>query len=58
MSNKIYIRKSINKALHVIECPKCKGILASASERNLLPVFSSCPDCDYEEHKSNELKNK
>jgi len=35
----------INKALYVIECPKCNTILASSSEKEFLPEFAEC-DCD------------
>lgn len=46
--NKIYQKKTIHKALHVIECPKCGKWLASASEREYLPEFSTCdnPKCN------------
>ena len=46
---KIYEKKTINRALHVIECPKCGNYCASASERNLLPEWSTCdnPKCNY-----------
>ena len=36
----------IHNALYVIQCPVCKSILASASERDLMPEFSTCDDCD------------
>lgn len=39
---KIYNKKELYSGMHVIECPKCKDILASASERMYLPSFSIC----------------
>ena len=38
-------KEKINNALFVIKCKNCKTILASASEYNLLPNFSTCLDC-------------
>jgi len=40
--NKIYKVKKLGQAMYVIECPKCGNICASASERELLPEFSTC----------------
>jgi len=37
--------KEINKALFIIECDKCKTVLASASERGIMPQFATC-NCD------------
>lgn len=50
--NKRY-RKIFEKGLsgftHVMKCPNCDSIQASASERMYLPDFSSCGNikCDY-----------
>jgi hypothetical protein len=44
---KHYKKKSYNPAMHVIECSDCGAVLASASERNLLPQFATC-DCEEE----------
>lgn len=41
----IRTKKALGNAMHVIQCPKCKSILSSASERKHLPEWSSC-DCD------------
>jgi len=46
MATKIYNKKSIGAVMHVIECPKCKNICASASERAWLPEWSTCDQCD------------
>lgn len=48
-NQKIYTKKTIHRGMHVIECPKCKAILASASERMYLPEWSICDneECDY-----------
>lgn len=39
-------KKTINAAMHVMECPKCGQIVASASERYLLPQFVTCSGID------------
>jgi len=40
--NKIRNKKKINSGLYVIECPKCGAYLASASDKEYLPEFSTC----------------
>ena len=35
-------KRTINPAMHVMECPKCGKIVASASERYLLPQSATC----------------
>lgn len=42
---KITKKETISKGLHVMRCPKCGAIPASASEREMLPEFTYC-DCD------------
>lgn len=39
---KIYQKTTINNAMHIMECPECKSIEASASEKMYLPQFTSC----------------
>ena len=42
-------RETISRAMHVIKCPKCGSICASASEMKDLPNWSICrnEECDY-----------
>lgn len=53
-------KKMINEALYVMECPKCGRIAASASERYLLPEFTTCKGASESEFvpskKSNTVK--
>jgi hypothetical protein len=39
---RIYQKKRIHSALFVIECPECGVWLASGSELNILPSYSTC----------------
>jgi hypothetical protein len=39
---KHYKRETIHKGMHIIKCPNCGSILASASERGLLPLWGDC----------------
>lgn len=39
---RVYEKKTVNRAMHLMECPKCGDILASASERRFLPRFADC----------------
>ena len=46
----VYVKKltrkvTINNAMHVIKCPDCGAICASASEREFLPEFTTCDYC-------------
>lgn len=41
---RIYEKKEWNRAMHIMECPECKSIEASASERMSLPEFTTCSD--------------
>lgn len=45
---KITKKETINRAMHIMKCPKCGAIQASASERELLPESTIC-DCDKQE---------
>ncbi|MCC6181047.1 MAG: hypothetical protein IT237_04370 [Bacteroidia bacterium] len=55
-------KESLSSWMHVIKCQKCGAILSSASERYLLPQFSTC-DCDEpfinepQELKNSNIKN-
>ena len=43
MKNKpVYEKKKINSAMWIIECPLCSNVIASASEKEYLPEFSTC----------------
>lgn len=42
---KIYKKETINNAMHVMRCPECGNICASASEREFLPVWTTCNIC-------------
>lgn len=46
---KIYKKESLNSAMYIIKCPECGNIVASASERCMLPEFSTCDNekCKY-----------
>lgn len=46
---RIYTIKCLSPAMYIIECPKCGNICASASERSIMPQFSTCDDesCNY-----------
>ncbi|MGH7240029.1 MAG: hypothetical protein ACREHG_08175 [Candidatus Saccharimonadales bacterium] len=35
-------KETIHTAMHVMRCPECGRIVASASERRLLPQFATC----------------
>lgn len=42
MSAKIYKKEKIGPAMWVMRCPHCGAICASASEREILPEFTTC----------------
>jgi len=48
-NRKITKKEKIHNAMHVMRCPYCRSIEASASERILLPDFTTCrnANCDY-----------
>jgi len=37
--------KKVHNAMYVMECPRCGEICASASERELMPQWTTCPEC-------------
>ena len=43
--DKIRNKRKVNRALFVMECPKCGSICASASEWELLPEWTVCDNC-------------
>lgn len=43
---KVYRKEKIGRGLWGIVCPRCGMILASASEREFLPEFSTCKNCE------------
>ena len=43
--SKVRNYKMVSAAMHVIECPECGAIAASASEKSLLPDWATCRKC-------------
>lgn len=41
---KVYARETVAPTLHVIRCPDCGRVLASASDRAWLPSWSTCDE--------------
>ena len=48
-NQKIYKRESVNNAMHIMVCPGCDTVCASASERMYIPEWTACSDknCQY-----------
>lgn len=40
---------TVHRGMHIMECPECKNICASAAERSWLPEWAMCdnPNCNY-----------
>ena len=52
-------KRTINTAMHVMECPVCGNVVASASERYLLPEFSTCNGLKFQTLRTTlKIKNK